>query len=179
LPQKGNTINEMSGKRLLGTTFFINGVKRTMKVEPRLMLVDLLREQLGLTGTKKSCDLEVCGACTVLVDGLAVSSCTLPAFEVRGRKVLTIEGLAEDRLHLLQQAFIEKGGFQCGFCTPGMILLAKSLLDEDPNPTETEIKEFMDGNICRCTGYKMIIESIFEASRRISSESSRSSQSTA
>ncbi|PWT83000.1 MAG: ferredoxin [Acidobacteria bacterium] len=152
-------------------TFFLNGVKRTMKVEPHVMLVDLLRDQLGLTGTKKSCDMAVCGACTVLVDGMAVSSCTFPAFEIRGRRVLTIEGLAEDSLHVLQQAFIEMGGFQCGFCTPGMILLAKSLLDENPSPTEIQIREYMDGNICRCTGYKMIIESVVEASHRVSNDS--------
>jgi carbon-monoxide dehydrogenase small subunit len=112
--------------------------------------------------------VEVCGACTLLVDGRPVSACTTLAFEVRGRSVLTIEGLAQDgKLHPLQEAFIEHGGFQCGFCTPGMILAAKALLDENPNPSEAELKHFMHGNICRCTGYKKIIESIMAAAKKM------------
>jgi carbon-monoxide dehydrogenase small subunit len=117
-----------------------------------------------LTGTKRSCDMEICGACTVLIDGKAVSSCSVFAFEIDGKELLTIEGLAGgEGLHPLQQAFIDCGGFQCGFCTPGMILLAKSLLDETPEPTVDQIREYMDANICRCTGYQMIIESIQRA----------------
>ena len=149
-------------------TFRVNSVAHTIEIEPNVMLLDLLREELRLTGTKRSCDMQICGACTILLDGMAVSSCTLPAFEVRGREVVTIEGLAEgDSLHPLQQAFIEKGGFQCAFCTPGMIMLAKSLLDENPSPTESEIKDYIDSNICRCTGYQLIIESVQEAVRRM------------
>jgi aerobic-type carbon monoxide dehydrogenase small subunit (CoxS/CutS family) len=149
-------------------TFQVNSVVHTMEIGPHLMLLDLLRDELRLTGTKRSCDMQICGACTVLVDGMAISSCTLPAFEVRGREVVTIEGMAEaDGLHPLQQAFIEKGGFQCAFCAPGMIMLAKSLLDENPNPTESEIMDYIDSNICRCTGYQLIIESVQEAARRM------------
>jgi aerobic-type carbon monoxide dehydrogenase small subunit (CoxS/CutS family) len=148
-------------------SFTLNGRLQEIEVEPHELLLDVVRERLGLTGVKRSCDVEVCGACTLLVDGRPVSSCTTLAFEVRGRSVLTIEGLAEDgKLHPLQDAFIEHGGFQCGFCTPGMILAAKALLDENPKPTEEELKHFMHGNICRCTGYKKIIESIMAAAER-------------
>ncbi|MCH6545863.1 MAG: (2Fe-2S)-binding protein, partial [Deltaproteobacteria bacterium] len=128
----------------------------------------LIRDRLGLTGTKRSCDMEICGSCTVLLNGKAVSSCTLFAFDVDGKDVLTIEGLApEEGLHPIQEAFIQCGGFQCGFCTPGMILLAKSLLDEKQVPTEEEIREYMDANICRCTGYQMIIESVAAAAEKL------------
>ncbi len=124
-----------------------------------------MRYRLGLAGTKLSCDVQVCGACTLLVDGLPVSSCTYLAYEARGRQVLTIEGLADgDRLHPLQQAFIDHSGFQCGYCTPGMILAAKSLLDSTPRPPVDEIKHYLRGNICRCTGYKKILEAIVSAS---------------
>jgi aerobic-type carbon monoxide dehydrogenase small subunit (CoxS/CutS family) len=147
-------------------SFKLNGRLHEMEVEPHELLLDVVRDRLGLTGAKRSCDVEVCGACTLLVDGRPVSACTTLALEVRGRSVLTIEGLATDgKLHPLQQAFIEHGGFQCGFCTPGMILAAKALLDENPNPTEEELKHFMHGNICRCTGYKKIIESIMAAAK--------------
>jgi carbon-monoxide dehydrogenase small subunit len=130
--------------------------------------LDVVRDRLGLTGAKRSCDVQVCGACTLLLDGRPVSSCTLPAFEARGKQVQTIEGLAENgKLHPLQEAFIEHGGFQCGFCTPGMILAAKVMLEENPAPTEEHIKHYMHGNICRCTGYKKIIESILAAAKKM------------
>lgn len=139
----------------------VNGQQVELELEPRELLIDVLRNRLGLTGTKKSCDVEVCGACTVMVGGKLVSACTYLAVEARDQEVLTIEGLADgDHLHPIQQAFIDHNGFQCGFCTPGMIIASKALLDEIPNPTVDEIKWFMHGNICRCTGYKKIIESI-------------------
>ncbi len=143
--------------------FKLNGRPAEVTIEPRETLLDMLRDRLGLTGAKKSCDVQVCGACTVLVAGLPVSSCTTLAYEVRGRDVLTIEGLAQDGLHPLQQAFIDCNGFQCGFCTPGMILSAKALLDENPQPSPAEIRDYMNGNICRCTGYVGIMEAIQKA----------------
>ncbi len=146
----------------------VNGQRHDLAIEPRETLLELIRNRLGLTGAKKSCDVQVCGACTVLLDGRPVSACTMLAFEARDRQVLTIEGLApEGQLHPLQEAFIEHGGFQCGFCTPGMILAAKALLDETPSPTLGEVKHFMRGNICRCTGYKKILESILAAASTI------------
>jgi aerobic-type carbon monoxide dehydrogenase small subunit (CoxS/CutS family) len=149
-------------------SFTLNGRLQEIDVESHELLLDVVRDRLGLTGTKRSCDVEVCGACTLLVDGRPVSACTTLAFEVRGRSVLTIEGLAENgKLHPLQEAFIEHGGFQCGFCTPGMILASKALLDENPNPSEDELKHFMHGNLCRCTGYKKIIESIMAAAKKM------------
>ena len=147
-------------------SFTLNGRRQDLLVEPHELLLDVVRERLGLTGAKRSCDVQVCGACTLLVDGRPVSACTTLAFEVRDRSVMTIEGLADNgKLHPLQEAFIEHGGFQCGFCTPGMILAAKALLDENPDPTEDQLKHFMRGNICRCTGYKKIIESIMGAAK--------------
>lgn len=146
---------------LIPLRFSLNGQESRAEVSSNELLIDFIRDRLGLTGTKRSCDIEICGACTVLLDGKAISSCSVFAFEVDGKELLTIEGLAGcDGLHPLQQAFIECGGFQCGFCTPGMILLAKSLLDENPDPSEEEIRDYMDANICRCTGYQMIVESI-------------------
>jgi aerobic carbon-monoxide dehydrogenase small subunit len=148
--------------------FRLNGQEQSAEVAPCELLIDFLRDRLNLTGTKRSCDIEICGACTVLLEGKAVSSCSVFAFEVDGKELLTIEGLAgTDGLHPLQRAFIECGGFQCGFCTPGMIMLAKSLLDENPDPSVDEIKDYMDANICRCTGYQMIIESIQHAAKTI------------
>jgi len=142
----------------------VNGRGVAMEIPPQLMLLDLLRDRLSLKGAKRSCDLQVCGTCTVLVNGRAVSSCTFLAYEARGAEVLTIEGLADgNRLHPIQQAFIDNGAFQCGFCTPGMILAAKSLLDEIPQPSVEKIKEYMEGNICRCTGYRKILEAILDA----------------
>jgi aerobic carbon-monoxide dehydrogenase small subunit len=152
----------------LPVTLEVNGKTYELDIEPHELLIDVVRERLGLTGVKRSCDVQVCGACTLLLDGRPVSSCTLPAFEARGKRVETIEGLAtKGQLHPLQESFIEHGGFQCGFCTPGMILTAKALLEENPAPSEAEIKEFMHGNICRCTGYKKIIESIRAAAEKM------------
>src|ERR687897_3198706 len=163
------TMLRRSDVQTVPVSFTLNGKLQEIEVEPHELLLDVIRDRLGLTGAKRSCDVQVCGACTLLVDGRPVSACTTLAFEVRDRSVLTIEGLAENgKLHPLQQSFIEHGGFQCGFCTPGMILAAKALLDEIPNPTEDELKHFMHGNLCRCTGYKKIIESIMAAAKNIS-----------
>lgn len=163
-------MSRVSEAQLIPISFTLNGRLQEIEVQPHELLLDVVRERLGLTGAKRSCDVQVCGACTLLVDGRPVSACTTLAFEVRGRSVLTIEGLAENgKLHPLQQAFIEHGGFQCGFCTPGMILAAKALLDENPDPSEAELKHFMHGNICRCTGYKKIIESIMAAAQTMRS----------
>jgi aerobic carbon-monoxide dehydrogenase small subunit len=162
-------MTRVSEAQLIPISFTLNGRLQEIDVQPHELLLDVVRERLGLTGAKRSCDVQVCGACTLLVDGRPVSACTTLAFEVRDRSVLTIEGLAENgKLHPLQQAFIEHGGFQCGFCTPGMILAAKALLDENPDPSEAELKHFMHGNICRCTGYKKIIESIMAAAKTMS-----------
>jgi carbon-monoxide dehydrogenase small subunit len=151
---------------LIPLRFRLNGQECRAEVSSSELLIDFIRDRLVLTGTKRSCDIEICGACTVLLEGKAISSCAVFAFEVDGKELLTIEGLAgPEGLHPLQQAFIECGGFQCGFCTPGMILLAKSLLDENPDPTAEQIRDYMDANICRCTGYQMIIESIQHAAK--------------
>lgn len=153
---------------LVPIRFYVNGEQHETQVPPHELLIDFLRERLGLTGTKRSCDMEVCGTCTVLLDGKAVSSCSLFAFELDDKNLTTIEGLeGPDGLHPLQKAFIRCGGFQCGFCTPGMILLAKSLLTENPDPTREEICAYMDANICRCTGYQMIVESILHAAKEM------------
>jgi carbon-monoxide dehydrogenase small subunit len=159
---------ERSDVQRIALSFTLNGRREEIEVEPRDLLLDVVRNRFGLTGAKRSCDMQVCGACTVLIDGEPVSSCTMLAFEARGRSVLTIEGLSEDgKLHPLQQAFIQYGGFQCGFCTPGMILASKALLDENPDPSEPELKHFMRGNICRCTGYKKIMDSIKAAAKQM------------
>ena len=147
-------------------SFRLNGAERSFEVEDRTLLLDLLRDA-GLTGAKPSCEMEVCGACTVLVDGLPVSACTTLAADADGRHVETIEGLAQgERLHPLQEAFVECFGFQCGFCTPGMILAAKSLLEHEPHPSPEQIVHWMDGNLCRCTGYQSILEAIELAAER-------------
>lgn len=144
----------------------VNGHRVTREVEPRRMLSDFLREDLGLTGTKVSCGLQVCGVCTVLVDGAPVSSCTYLAVDIDGRDVLTVEGLADaEGLHPLQQAFVDKFALQCGFCTPGFLMMAKALLDQNPDPSEDEVTEYLDGNICRCTGYRPIVEAVLAAAR--------------
>ncbi len=139
----------------------VNGETLSLDVPPSTTLLDLLRDRLGLHGTKEYCHSGVCGACTVLADGKAVSSCSMLAGQVDGADVLTIEGLTPDEgLHPIQQAFVDNFGLQCGYCTPGMILLAKALLDENPAPTREEIIRYMGGNICRCTGYAGILRSV-------------------
>jgi carbon-monoxide dehydrogenase small subunit len=139
----------------------INGEKRELEVEPFRSLLDALRNEAGLTGTKKGCDVGDCGACTIIVDGKPLNSCLMLAVEAQGTNLTTIEGLQSgEKLHPLQEAFIRFGGAQCGFCTPGMIMMAKALLDENPNPTEDEIRFGIAGNICRCTGYTKIVEAI-------------------
>jgi carbon-monoxide dehydrogenase small subunit len=142
-------------------TMTLNGESVTVAVEPFEILVDVLRDKLGLTGTKIGCNEGECGACTVIMDGQAVLSCLLPAMKAQGREVVTVEGLSHgDELHPLQQAFIEKGAVQCGYCTPGMIMSAKALLDENPQPSIDEIEEALAGNLCRCTGYFQIVEAV-------------------
>jgi carbon-monoxide dehydrogenase small subunit len=144
----------------------VNDQVHELAVAPNTTLVDLLREQIGLTGTKKGCDLGDCGACTVLLDGKAVNACLVLAVQANGREVQTIEGLeTAEGLHPLQQAFVDKGAIQCGFCTSGMILSAKELLDRSPHPGEPEIRRAISGNLCRCTGYQKIIDAIKDASR--------------
>ena len=139
----------------------VNGEDFEILTEINKTLLEVLREDLGFTGTKRGCDLGACGACTVLIDGMPQLSCLTLATAVQGKKIITIEGLArEGKLHPLQTAFVEKGAIQCGFCTPGMILTAKAFLDENPHPSEGEVKEAISGNICRCTGYVKIIEAI-------------------
>ena len=139
----------------------VNGSKREALVEPRTLLVYFLREQLGLTGTHVGCDTSQCGACTIRLNGRAVKSCTILAIQVNGAEITTIEGLARDRVfHPLQEAFREKHGLQCGYCTPGMIMTAVSLLETNSNPTEEEIRHALEGNLCRCTGYVNIVAAI-------------------
>ena len=139
----------------------VNGAARSVVIEPRELLLDVLRDRLGLKGTKRSCDVQVCGACTVLVDGLPASSCSTLAADVQGRSVVTIEGVAQDgALDPVQRAFVEHGALQCGFCTPGFVLAVKALLAFHPAPTDDEIKHFLRGNICRCTGYVKILEAV-------------------
>ncbi|MBX8631592.1 MAG: (2Fe-2S)-binding protein [Thermoplasmata archaeon] len=146
----------------------VNGVNREEKIEPRTLLVHFLRENLGLTGTHIGCDTSNCGACTVLLDGKAVKSCTVLAVQANGRKVLTIEGLGKGGLHPIQKAFLEKQALQCGYCTPGMIMSAYWLLSENPSPDEEQVKRGISGNLCRCTGYRSIIEAIMLASKEMS-----------
>jgi carbon-monoxide dehydrogenase small subunit len=146
----------------------INGVAHTHEVEPRLLLVHLLRDVIGLTGTHIGCETSICGACTVMLNGAAVKSCTALAVQADGADLLTIEGLAQgDKLHPIQEAFWQCHGLQCGFCTPGMILSAYQLLERNPKPTEREIRHALDGNLCRCTGYEHIVDAVQSAAKRI------------
>jgi aerobic-type carbon monoxide dehydrogenase small subunit (CoxS/CutS family) len=146
----------------------VNGVAVSEAVETRLTLAQFLRERLGLTGTKLSCEMQVCGVCSVLVDGEPVSACTYLAADVDGRRVETVEGLARaGTLDPLQQSFVENFALQCGFCTPGFLMMATALLRRNPDPTEEDVKEYLDGNICRCTGYASIVEAVLDAARRI------------
>jgi carbon-monoxide dehydrogenase small subunit len=148
----------------LAVRLTVNGQARAVSVAPNRLLVDLLREDLGLTGTKETCSIGVCGVCTVLLDGQPISSCLALAVMVDGREITTIEGIAKDgALDPLQQAFIDEGGFQCGICTPGQIVSARALLDENPAPTVEQITHWMTGNLCRCTGYHTIVRSILAA----------------
>ncbi len=147
-------------------TLNVNGESYEVAVEPRMTLLDVLRGNLGLTGTKKGCELGNCGSCTVLIDNKPVPSCLTLAVEAHSKDILTIEGLAQNgQLHPLQQAFIDCAALQCGFCTPGMLLSAKALLDENPRPTEKEVKEAISGNLCRCVGYTNIVEAILKVAQ--------------
>ena len=146
----------------------INGETYKFNIKPNTLLLDLIRDEIGLNGTKRGCDTGECGACTVLMDGKPVNSCLVLAVEADGKNILTIEGLAENgQLHPLQEAFIEEGAVQCGFCTPGMLLSAKALLDANSNPKEEEIKKAIAGNLCRCTGYIKIIKAITSAAEKM------------
>ncbi len=146
-------------------TITVNGETHSRTVEPRQLLVHFLREELGLTGTHVGCESTLCGACTVHLDGQAVKSCTVLAVQADGQDVTTIEGLAPNReeLHPMQMGFWEKHGLQCGYCTPGMIMAASDLLERNPNPSESEIRHALEGNLCRCTGYQQIVEAVQEA----------------
>ena len=142
----------------------VNGQARDVTIETRETLADVLRDRLGLTGLKVSCDAQVCGACTVLVDGLPVSGCTFLAIDADGKRVRTVEGLADDgQLSPLQQAFIDAAAFQCGFCTPGMLMAATALLEDQPDPSRAEVIHGLEGNLCRCTGYEPIVEAVLAA----------------
>jgi aerobic carbon-monoxide dehydrogenase small subunit len=148
-------------------SFVVNGVPRAVRAYPMERLLDVLRHQLQLTGAKEGCGEGECGSCSVLMDGILVNSCLVPVLQVEGSSVVTIEGLAAgETLHVLQEAFLECGGAQCGICTPGMILAAFHLLNGKPEPTVAEIREGLSGNLCRCTGYTQIVEAVAEAARR-------------
>lgn len=153
-------------------TTTVNGKKYTRTVPVSMTLVEFLREELHLTGTKEGCDEGECGACTIIFDGHPLNSCLVLAMEADGHDILTIEGMQDDdRLHPIQEAFIEAGAIQCGYCTPGMVLSAKAVLDEFPNPTEAEIRTGIEGNICRCTGYNRIVTAIQLAAEKINAAS--------
>ncbi len=148
-------------------TLTINGEEQSLEVEPRMLLVHLIREKLNLTGTHIGCDTTSCGACTVIMDGKAVKSCTIFAAQADGRTIETIEDVANGSLHPLQEGFWEKHGLQCGYCTPGMIMSAKAFLENNPNPSEDEIRWAISGNLCRCTGYTKIVEAIQYAAEKM------------
>jgi len=150
----------------------VNGSPRTTDVEPRKLLVHWIRDELGLTGTHVGCDTTSCGACTVLVDGLPIKSCTMFAIQAQGRALTTVEGLKQNgKLHPLQEGFKEEHGLQCGFCTPGMMLTAAALLEDNPSPDEEEIRWALSGNLCRCTGYQNIVKAVKWAANKRESES--------
>ena len=139
----------------------VNGQPYEVSINPNTLLVEVLRHHLGLTGTKTACQSSSCGACTVILNGMAVKSCSILALQAEGAEITTVEGLAQgEKLHPLQKAFLDYGAFQCGFCTPGMLASAKAFLDENPKPTEEQIREAIDGNICRCTGYNSIVRAM-------------------
>jgi len=153
-------------QRMVEITLSVNNQSKTLKVYPMERLLDVLREQLKLTGTKEGCGEGECGACSVMIDGQIVNSCLVPAAQAEGAKIRTIEGLATgDQLHAVQQAFIECGGAQCGICTPGMVMAAISLIEKNPQPSEADIRNGLAGNLCRCTGYTKIFESVVRACR--------------
>lgn len=157
-------MSDVTGKREI-VSFRINGELREAIIDPGVTLAELLRDKFHLTGTKVSCGCGECGSCTVLVDGKPVLSCSTLAVAVRNKEILTIEGLAEGgKLHPIQQSFLDHGAVQCGFCTPGMVLMSKALLDENPNPNRNEVKEALGGNLCRCTGYVKIIDAVMAIS---------------
>ena len=149
----------------------INGDKYRISVTPNEFLADVLRSKLELTGTKTACDMGVCGSCTVLLDGLPVSSCLTLAVDAEGKEITTIEGLEinDGKLHQIQASFLDKGAVQCGFCTAGMVMTTKGFLDENPHPTEQEIRQALSGNICRCTGYTKIVEAVEDAAKKMQS----------
>jgi len=154
------------GKHLL--TMTVNGETVEVAVEPSTILIDVLRDELGLIGVKEACGSGECGTCTVILDGKSVSSCIIPAMKAMDKEVLTIEGLDNGgKLHPVQEAFVERGAIQCGFCTPGMVLSAKVLLDNNPNPTEQEVRVALSGNLCRCTGYVKIVDAVLAAAQRM------------
>jgi carbon-monoxide dehydrogenase small subunit len=153
-------------------TVTVNGQTRTAEVEPRLLLAHLLRQGFALTGTHTGCDTTNCGACTVLYDGQPIKSCTMLAVQADGHEVTTVEGLAgSSELHPIQEGFKDEHGLQCGFCTPGMMLTAKALLERNPDPTEDEVRWALSGNLCRCTGYQNIVKSVLWAAKKLRSES--------
>ncbi len=146
----------------------VNGKECELQIKPWATLLDVIREDLGLTGTKEGCGMGECGACTVIMDGQIVNACLILAVEANGKTITTIEGLSNgEDLHPIQQAFVEIGGLQCGFCTPGMVLSTKALLDRNQDPTDDEIRKGLEGNFCRCTGYTKIIESVKDAARKL------------
>jgi carbon-monoxide dehydrogenase small subunit len=156
-----------AGRAQAEISFTINGERETVSAYPMDRLLDVLRHQLHLTGAKEGCGEGECGSCSVLMDGRLVNSCLVPVLQTEGSNIVTIEGLATgETLHVLQEAFLKCGGAQCGICTPGMILAAAHLLNENPEPTQEEIREGLSGNLCRCTGYSQIVEAVTEAARR-------------
>jgi aerobic-type carbon monoxide dehydrogenase small subunit (CoxS/CutS family) len=155
----------------------VNGEPYNLFIEPKTLLVQVIREHLGLKGTHQACDSSSCAACTVVLDGKAVKSCSILAMQANGKEVLTVEGLAEGKtLHPIQQAYIDNWAFQCGFCTSGQIMATKAFLDENPDPTREEIRSALDGHICRCTGYNMINEAVRDAAKRIQAKKNLESQ---
>jgi carbon-monoxide dehydrogenase small subunit len=152
-------------------TVTVNGAPQTIDVEPRMLLVHAIREEMGLTGTHMGCDTSHCGACTILLDGVPVKSCTMFGVQADGREITTVEGLGAGGLDPLQEAFKQEHGLQCGFCTPGMMLVGKALLEKDPNPTDDEVRWAISGNICRCTGYMNIVKAIQAAGASMSAPS--------
>ena len=156
---------------LIKISFTLNGAHREIWTRPDRLLVDLLREDLGLTGTKKGCEQGECGACTVIMNGESVLSCLMPAQKAEGAEILTVEGMADTKgLHALQESFLEEGAVQCGYCTPGMLLSAKALLDKNPQPDSAEVARAISGNLCRCTGYSSIIKAVKKAAEKKSHE---------